>query len=243
MILRDAVLLVAPLLAATLSGCGLGEVWRQRTAEAPAQTAAEDGLPADAHRIAPGHSMDPPPEVFNRNYDPYGTGQARSGRFAPPPVPPARTGVAVPDPQQDLRAEDGTAADRPLIRTLKAPRIFSSEGVRGLYDRMRDDQSRGSEDEAVETARPRPEGPIAMRMNRPDQTQARRFTPSDMPGNPVDLGLPGAGIPVSPVAWPVSRQSAPGNEGNEQAGADRKPIIQQAWPSLYKRPLFAEPAE
>src|SRR5690606_31553679 len=160
-------LLIVPVLATTLSGCGVWDAWMQHAYDEPVQTAEQHALSSAANGIHPGHSA---PDTYNKNYDPYG-GQyepyeSQSRRFAPPPAPPAENGETTSTlDRQDRPAAPG-AADEKLIRTSRTPRFFSPDSVRNIYDRLR-----GSENDPPQAEPVKRDGPIALRQHSPSPTQ------------------------------------------------------------------------
>jgi hypothetical protein len=216
-------LLFAPVLAATLSGCGVWDAWMQRGYDEPVQTARGDSS-SEGDRFVPGYSA---PDVYNDDYDPY-RGQydpygSQSRRFAPPPAPPAQNSDA-----SRLDQSGTAAADEPLIRTLKTPRIFSPDSVRGIYDRIRGSQS---EQPASESARR--EGPIALRQKPPSPTQPCGYDELETStAHPVRLGIP------ETEGGPLLGPALPQLDGPAFA---RPPAVVQAGPSAYSHPMFADP--
>jgi hypothetical protein len=217
-------LLIAPVLTATLSGCGAWDAWMQRAYDEPPQTARDDSSSAN-DRFVPGNSA---PEFYNEDYDPY-HGQhdpygSQSRRFAPPPAPPAQNS----DATSRLDPSRPAAGDEPLIRTLRTPRIFSPDNVRGIYDRLRASQS--DEPSAESTRR---EGPIALRQKLLSPTQHCGYDETEIStARPVRLGIPET--EGGPLLHPV----LPHLDG--LAGL-QPPAVVQAGPSSYSHPMYAEP--
>lgn len=222
-------LLVTPLLAATLSGCGVWDAWMQRAYDDPVQTAMEDEPSAVANGSQPGHST---PEVFNENYDPY-NGQyepygSQLRRFAPPPAPPAKNSDGTSSLDRQRRRGDDGAADERLIRTSRKPRIFSPESVRSIYDRLR-----GSEEDPPQNEPVKRDGPIALRQHPASSTQACGYTRMQHGiAGPVRFGIPEA--EGGPLLQPARPQLKAEN-------GLPLPVVMQACPSSYKHPMHADP--
>lgn len=222
---RRCLLLLAPVLVVALSGCGVWDTWKYRTNFAPV---AGDESMSDAPPVLPGHSTDP--DTYNEEYVPYDgepTEAASPQRYAPPPAPPVQNEPTVsgnesgPSPEADSEEE-------PLIKTLKAPRFFSPESVRSIYDRFR-----GSE--ADKPARAKLEGPIARRRI---SESPNRHCQYDASANghtgPVQLG--------KPEAVDSSYVHAPYPHANHLTRTvSSHPVVMQACPSSFRHPLLADP--
>lgn len=219
-------LLITPVLAATLSGCGGWSAWVQRNHHEPVEMTHREATD-ELYRSQP-HSA--PSEVFNENYDPY-HGQlepygTQSRRFAPPPVPPAQNNETTSNLNRQNSQADPASADEQLIRTLKKPRIFSPESVRNIYDRIR-----GTPSEQPPSERIKRDGPIALRQNLPSPTQPCGYDELISAG-PVRLGIPET--EEGPLLHPVLPQL-------DGPAGSRLPAVVQAGPSSYSRPMYADP--
>lgn len=216
-------LLMAPVLAATLSGCGVWDAWMQRSYDEPAQTARSD-FSLEADRYVPGNAA---PEVYNEDYDPYAGQKDPYGsqfrRFAPPPAPPAQNS----DATSSLDRSGSSAAEEPLIRTLRTPRIFSPDNVRGIYDRLRGPQGEQPSSEST-----RREGPIALRQKPFSPTQPCGYDELETStARPVRLGIP------ETDGGPLLQPALPNLDG---PSGFRPSAVVQAGPSSYRHPMYAD---
>jgi hypothetical protein len=221
-------LLVTPVLAATLCGCGAWDAWLQRNHQQPVETALHDGADDKSYRSHPETS---PSEVFNENYDPYNGQHApyspQPRRFAPPPAPPAQNNETSSQLNQQNSQTDRSAADDPLIRTLRTPRVFSPDNVRGIYERIR-----GSQGEQPHSEPARREGPIALRQHPPSPTQPCGYNePEVAAATAVRLGIP------ETEAGPLLH---PGGLQLESLAGSLEPAVVQAGPSSYSHPMYAD---
>jgi hypothetical protein len=222
-------LLVTSVLAAALSGCGLRDAWLQRSHREPVEAALHVGAADGSYRSHPDSS---PSEVFNENYDPYNGQYApyspQPRRFAPPPAPPAHNNETTSNLNQQNSQTDRSAADEQLIRTLKTPRIFSPDSVRGIYDRIRGSQGEQPHSEPIKR-----EGPIALRHNPLSPTQPCGYDELEVAAtSPVRLGIP------ETQDGPLLH---PGRPQLQSLAEFLEPAVVQACPSCYKHPMYADP--
>lgn len=210
MIHRLQVLLIAPLMFGTFTGCSLWETWNRSLGTRQSSAATVPG-------IRPGHSTD-----HYGGEVPYAP-EPHLQRIAPPPVPPSRSDIPPSRPdqpviEQEVRLPQEGSQSR-FIKTLQTPRIFSPDGVRSIYDRIR-----GA---AQEETPPKPSGPIAQQRIVDPATQACTYRlPESEETNPVRLGLPETEDVESHSSSTEQRELPP---------------VMQAGPSSYKHPLLADP--
>lgn len=242
MICRSRLLLLAPVLLATLSGCGVWDAWKYRMGyQQPSRTAANYGYSQGrGTTLQPGHSTDA--DEFNENYAPYAQPPAdgAADHIVPPPAPPARSDIPPANPnqpliEQDVNLQNSADSESKLIKTLKTPKLFSPDGVRSIYDRFRN--SEAEQAPAID----KPSGPIAQNRITPSPNRHCQYSDDEAHAavSPVRLGLPETDVSPSSAEGDVLAPTTPSvrtvHDNTTRAA------VMQASPSSYRHPLLADP--